>query len=171
MLRMIFLAPILGMLCILAGEADARSYPAGQDQDLAGETGPSPVHMIQPRSRPPETPAQRPGTIDSDRDGEISLAEANAHYSWLFNLLDQDHDGAIRKVEFVGTLELNKPDPAQRQAHRHRLGELFARLDGDGDAVILEGEFLAACDSHFSSSDADGDGRVSVWEFRSRRAL
>lgn len=126
--------------------------------------------MTRQRQDPPAAPS-RGYILDGDRDGTVSRAEADAHYSWIFAILDGDRDGLVRRPEFVGALDLKRRDPIRRQAQLERLGALFTRLDVDGDQQLRKSEFLGACNAHFITSDADGDGRVTVWEFRSKRPL
>jgi hypothetical protein len=47
---------------------------------------------------------------------------------------------------------------ARRQA-------IFERVDTDEDGVLSQHEFMGAGAQDFSDSDADGDGKVTIWEF------
>lgn len=160
MIRTIVVACLLSALSALPNPALARAYN-GPGVERAEDAG-----LVQPRPGAPQE-----ATLDSDRDGTVSRGEATAHYGWMFAFLDDDHDGDIKAAEFIEVLGNHRAEPARRRAHRTRLEELFRRLDADGDRKIDREEFLAACGAHFSTSDSDGDGEVSVQEFRSRRPL
>ncbi len=112
-------------------------------------------------------------SIDLDGDGVVTEEEARAYYTWLFNLLDRDGDGVVTKLEFIKALGPGRVQISlsERSARVERLGVLFLRLDKDGDEQITSAEFMGACDNHFASADADGDGIVTVEEFGSRRPL
>lgn len=111
--------------------------------------------------------------IDLDGDGAVSQEEARAYYAWLFKLLDRNGDGAITKLEFIKALGPGRMQISlsERTTKIERLGVLFSRLDKDGDEQIDGAEFMGACDNHFASADANGDGIVTLEEFGSRQAL
>jgi hypothetical protein len=170
MKRMIRDAAILTTICLLSTQGHARSSLPGDDATLARKSETSELRLI--RQQQDRQVAPRRGyVLDGDKDGTVSRAEANAHYSWVFTILDVDSDGRVRRTEFIDALDLGQRDPIRREAHLERLGTLFARLDTDGDHQVHRTEFLGACNAHFTTSDADGDGRVSVREFRSKRPL
>ena len=169
MVRKILTASLLSMSCLLVQGAEARTPHEAEVESSAA--GVRQAGLIQPRSKRSVAAAASPHLIDIDQDGAVSQDEATAHYAWLFGLLDVDGDRTVREAEFVDALDVRRPDPARREAHRARLGRMFARLDVDGDLLLHREEFLSACRVHFASSDNDGDGQVSVWEFRTRRPL
>jgi Ca2+-binding EF-hand superfamily protein len=47
---------------------------------------------------------------------------------------------------------------ARRQA-------IFEAVDSDRDGALSRQEFMHAGTRDFGSSDADGDGKVTIWEF------
>lgn len=117
--------------------------------------------------------AQQRSPIDLDGDGSISEEEARRYYRWIFTYLDSDRDGIVTKSEFVAVLAPRGAQlaSARREARLERLDVLFGRLDKDGDDQLAQREFMGACDDHFATADVDGDGEVSLYEFRSRRPL
>lgn len=150
----------------------ARPTDSGNDDLLARSIGPhAPNLMVRPGKDDRPSAPPRGYVLDDDDDGRVSRAEADAHYRWMFAILDVDRDGHVRRSEFVHALDTGRRDPIRREAQIERLRVLFARLDSDGDRLVMRPEFLEACRTHFSTSDADGDGEVSVWEFRSKRPL
>jgi hypothetical protein len=42
-------------------------------------------------------------------------------------------------------------------------------MDTDADGRVSQAEFMAAGQTRFVEADLDQDGKVTVWEFRSRR--
>ena len=168
MARLDILAGFLSIVCVatIGGQAHGRAQPGA---DL-GRT-PTNAALIQSPFQPAPLRAGRPYTLDRDGDGKVSRTEAEAHYDWLFGLLDRDQDNEIVKAEFEIALGSKQQEPARLEAHVARLETLFSRLDLDGDRVLIRAEFFDACGAHFSTSDADGDGQVTVVEFRSRRPL
>lgn len=91
---------------------------------------------------------------------------AGRHRARGFEALDLDGDGALGREEFALAVKFSRTsDGATRQQLRSKA---FGAFDQDGDGVLSEREFAAAGERHFADSDADGDGRVSIWEFIAR---
>ncbi len=66
---------------------------------------------------------------DTDNDGVISRAEAQAQASTMFERLDANEDG-----------KLDQSDRAERKEQRR--SKMFAALDGNGDGQISREEFM-----------------------------
>jgi Ca2+-binding EF-hand superfamily protein len=88
-------------------------------------------------------------TIDTDHDGTIDLAEANAAAIVLFDKLDTDKDGTLDIEELEG----------------HVTKEQLA-ADRDGDKKLSKAEYLALVEATFKAIDTDGDGTVDNKEFK-----
>lgn len=142
----------------------ATPHPGAPGLDLRGAT---PPHQEKREER-------AEGVLDLDGDGLVSEDEARRYYAWIFDLLDRDRDGGVVRAEFVDALLGTSPRGGDRErveGRIERLGTLFRRLDSDDDGRLTEAEFMRACHAHFVSSDDDGDGSVSVREFRSGQPL
>lgn len=101
---------------------------------------------------------------DTDGDGRISRAEAEAHHNKRFTEIDEDGDGNVSREVFVS----KKTDKIMRRMSREgieeRVGKRFDRIDQDGDHVLSLSEFSAKSASHFDRMDKDGDGFLSAGE-------
>lgn len=112
--------------------------------------------------------------IDADSDGMISVDEAATHGEDMFAMFDLDSDDAVTEEEFMEAA----PGPhwnarPWRQgggggAYRHR-AERFKSFDTDGDGKASRAEFIGSVKAAYDAADADGDGQVTVWEWRAQR--
>jgi calcium-binding protein CML len=125
-------------------------------------------------------------TFDLDGDGHLSAEELAAALSALGQVLgldearrlvasvDLNHDGVVDFDEFRALVE-PRPEGEDPSADAD---EAFAVLDTDGDGFLTADEIAAALrrggdrvsDAEIArivaAADADGDGRVSLGEFR-----
>lgn len=98
--------------------------------------------------------------LDTDGDGQISIAEATRNAAERTRAIDANGDGVITVQEV--------------QAHREKLraeraAARFAKLDSNGDGVVSAAEFTEAQTRKLKALDANGDGVVSAEEARSKR--
>lgn len=107
---------------------------------------------------------------DTDRDGVINNSEFAAHWyggpsvQQEFELNDRDVDGVISLEEYSAAEGPNHVDPVAwfRDADRN----LDALIDlGEMEAATI-GRRRALIDSSFSGFDSDGDGKLSLQEYR-----
>lgn len=92
--------------------------------------------------------------VDTDKDGRISKAEADAEGAKLFAKLDENSDGKIEGNEMP-------------QRHRARFGgKMFDRIDADQDGKVTKAEFQAAGDKFFQRLDKNGDGIIEKGEMQ-----
>jgi Ca2+-binding EF-hand superfamily protein len=112
--------------------------------------------------------------LDTDHDGRISAAEADADSAFdaAFGDMDADNDGFVSDSEYRALAKANMDNS---QGAEHAAGhstvvtrDVFSRLDTDGDGRISTTE--AALDAGFSgmlsAMDANNDGFVSQDEYR-----
>jgi EF hand len=117
--------------------------------------------------------------MDRDRDGRLSgpeflgaatgrslqAVDSFPHTRPLsFDAVDVDGSGALTPEEFLRanvarqTFAIGADGAAKRRS-------IFAAADANGDDALSKRELTEAGSRHFAGSDADGDGRVTIWEF------
>ena len=167
-MQLVILAVLAACFCLGNGVApQARVYEGGLSPTSALEARPARAGKWSAALL--RTPANRTLVADANGDGIVTRREAEDYYQAIFRLLDRDRDGAIDMVEFVEAL---RPRPGvSPQAQRERLTGLFIKLDKNRDQKLEKYEFMRACDHHYAIIDVDGDGEVTVEDFRSRPAL
>lgn len=95
--------------------------------------------------------------VDTDQDGKISKAEADAAGTKFFARLDDNGDGKIEDNEMP-------------QRHSARFGgKMFDRMDADQDGKVTKAEFQAAGEKMFQRMDKNGDGVVEKDEMQKPR--
>jgi Ca2+-binding EF-hand superfamily protein len=89
--------------------------------------------------------------LDSDNDGTINLAEAQAGGSKIFAKLNVDNDGTLDAKELAG-----------------RFGEAGIKAaDPDNDGTLDLKEYEAVVAERFKAADPDNDGTVDKKELKS----
>lgn len=100
------------------------------------------------------------GLIDTDGDGAVSRAEADAAGAALFARADGDGDGALTADELTAAALEHMRLMAERRA-AHAIG----RLDSDGDGALSLAEVEARLGDRpgrmFDRLDANGDDMVT----------
>lgn len=110
--------------------------------------------------------------MDQNGDGVLSDDEVASRHEEVFDALDADGDGTLTENEFLagaasayrGPRHLERKDRLE-QHRRNR----FSTMDRNRDGKVSQEEYMAAARDQFRASDLDKDGKVTVWEFRSRR--
>lgn len=108
--------------------------------------------------------------IDADSDGIVSASEASQHASAGFSLFDSDGDGAISEDEYLD----KAASPMSRG--RRNLERLFVNriarfkdMDSDSDESVTLAEFMAKAQASYTAADTNGDGTITVWEYRAQQ--
>ena len=99
---------------------------------------------------------------DTDGDGRVSRAEANAALDERFALLDTDGDGAISRDEIAQRRD------GRRERFAERGRERFAAADTDGDGALSLAELQAVnpnvTQERFEIMDTDANGLITADE-------
>jgi hypothetical protein len=106
--------------------------------------------------------------IDSNGDGIISDDEAATRHEEMFATFDFNDDGQVTLDEYM-SMQMGAGMGVwyeQRQAEKIKR---FETLDSDSDGILSQAEFMESGQQSFADSDRDGDGQVTVWEFRAQR--
>jgi hypothetical protein len=91
------------------------------------------------------------GTLDPDKDGTVSLAEAKAAADKKFDAIDTDHEGTVSPKE-------------AKDAIMH---SAFSKADPDKDGTVDKAEWAALVEQHFKAADQDHDGTLDAKELES----
>jgi Ca2+-binding EF-hand superfamily protein len=99
-------------------------------------------------------------TIDTDKDGKLSLAELETHRKAEFAAADSDADGALSADELAAR------QLAQFNATlADRTARMIDNKDSDGNGSLSEAEVgEGPGERHFARIDADNDGAISKEE-------
>jgi Ca2+-binding EF-hand superfamily protein len=115
---------------------------------------------------PPPGAAERWAALDTDGDGAVSQAEAQAGAPRMaenFGRLDADGDGRVTREE------MHAVRSKTREEHRARAEEHYRSADTNGDGSIDLAEAqngMPRAAEHFGKIDADGNGLLTREEMR-----
>ncbi|KEZ78935.1 EF-hand domain-containing protein [Salinisphaera hydrothermalis] len=107
-------------------------------------------------------------SADTNQDGKISRAEANAAQDRAFTKLDTNGDGTVDEKEFdAGQPGLPADATEQDKQRRHQvIASWFKHMDANGDGKISRSEYRKALQPYFDRLDTNGDGYISKDELR-----
>ncbi len=107
--------------------------------------------------------------IDANDDGEISDDEAAAQRESVFLAMDANDDGKLTEKEYMSVRmgQGEGRNKARRAARQEQKRQRFAPMDTDKSGEVSKAEWMAAGKQRFESADANKDGTVTPWEFRS----
>lgn len=113
--------------------------------------------LVVPTALPSAAFARSSGTertlkmVDTDKDGTIDLAEAQAAAGKVFDAAETDKDGTVDAQELKG--RLSKKD--------------LKAADTDSDGTLDRKEYLALVEQRFKAADPDNDGTLDARELKS----
>ncbi|AIQ92707.1 EF-hand domain-containing protein [Methylobacterium oryzae] len=88
--------------------------------------------------------------VDTDKDGTIDLAEAQAAAGKVFDAAETDKDGTVDAKELKG--RVSKTD--------------LKAADTDNDGTLDRKEYLALVEQRFKAADPDKDGTLDAKELK-----
>jgi Ca2+-binding EF-hand superfamily protein len=111
----------------------------------------------------PAPPAFDFAAMDSDGDGNITKAEAQAFATAQMTAIDTDNDGTLSAAELAAHHVARAAQSLQMRADA-RAAQMIKRLDTDGNGVLSLAEAQAAPQQGkmFDRMDADSDGVISA---------
>ncbi len=101
---------------------------------------------------------------DTDGDGRISRAEADAQRSKVFSEMDEDGDGAVSRDLFVSRKTDKIMERMSREGIEKRVGRQFDKIDQDGDKTLSWDEYNSRGEKRFGRNDRDHDGFIGRGE-------
>ncbi|GJD33492.1 EF-hand domain-containing protein [Methylobacterium aerolatum] len=109
-----------------------------------------PATLPQPAAARSGGAAKSLKAIDTDNDGTIDLAEAQAAGKATFERLDTDRDGSVDTKELQGRISKKEMKMA----------------DPDNDKSVDQKEYDALVAERFKAADPDGDGKLDAKELK-----
>lgn len=76
---------------------------------------------------------------------------------------------ALGGTALAGTAYAAHDQAATPARHHHGHGDMFAKLDANGDGVITRAEAIAAADADFAKNDTNGNGQITRDEVKAQR--
>ncbi|MGO4213945.1 EF-hand domain-containing protein [Terriglobus sp. YAF25] len=120
--------------------------PGGPGSPGGGPGGPPPRIVLQ--------------ALDTDHDGQLSLAEIAAASAGLLSL-DVNHDGQLTSLEYLP----NQADPKANNADE--MAQRLMAFDKNGDGVLTRDEVPERMAGIFARADKNGDGKINADELKS----
>ena len=96
---------------------------------------------------------------DRDNDGYLVADEVIGYELKLMKRADKNGDGKLSLREFIAGIPLDQPEEIDRYRRR------FKAMDGDHDGYVTPAEMTAFYRFLLTTSDTNGDGRVSLQEW------
>lgn len=113
----------------------------------------------------PAAAKPQPVNIDTNKDGKISLSEAEALATDQFALYDADKDGKMSLAEYRKPLDMvakmKKFNAAKKAEEEKVIKSSFTRMDNDSNGSISKDEFLSDAKLRHQTMDLDKDGFVT----------
>ena len=130
------------------------------------------------------------GNFDTNKDGQISVVEANGRLAKHFDKIDTDGNDLISKAEFAEMQKMKKARESKKptfadfdtnndgsissaefeamkqmkKGQRHQKVD-FAKVDANQDGKITKDEAKGGLLKHFDKIDSDKNGSISTTEF------
>lgn len=99
--------------------------------------------------------------MDTDGDGFVTHAEANAAGEAKFARADTNHDGFLTAAELTAA---NAADGSNAKHAKMAASAWITKSDTDGDGQLTVAEASAAGNAMFNQMDTDHDGKITQAE-------
>lgn len=103
--------------------------------------------------------------MDANKDGMVSKDEWTAFQEKTFSALDADKSGALDEKEFMAAGSKPVTFATAGYARGLRTGEMFKKLDANGDGKVSHDEFLSYQQKIFEMMDTGKKGMVGPTDF------
>jgi len=100
---------------------------------------------------------QRFARADANGDGAVTADEYIAAARKLYAEFDTKHDGKVTAAEIEAS-------PHTQERAVHVADRMVRHMDGNGDGVVAQDEFMAAAQKRFARIDRNGDGFIDAGE-------
>jgi hypothetical protein len=112
--------------------------------------------------------------VDTDHDGFIEAAEAQAFAAARFDKLDKAHRGYLTLDDWEASLRraLDRASETRRPRLERALSgreAAFRAMNKAGDGKLTKAEFLADSAARFAAADTNRDGKLSLDELRTAK--
>ncbi|MEM7445600.1 MAG: EF-hand domain-containing protein [Pseudomonadota bacterium] len=131
---------------------------------LASERGDRGGERHGHRGSPEERVTMIMERFDADGDGQITVEEVEAYRAARFEAADTNGDGVIDEAEFQAAAEARAMERVAERA-----GEMFARIDEDGDGQLTQDDVSGREGRLFEHADENGDGILTEDELLNER--
>lgn len=91
--------------------------------------------------------------MDTDGDGNVSMAEFSANSAEMFQKADTDGDERVTREEMRAAYKRHRQERCRERSERR-----FEKLDADGDGWLSREEFLGRCAPKADKADAGDKG-------------
>lgn len=99
---------------------------------------------------------------DANKDGMITLEEAQAAATKQFDQFDRTKDGAVDKADF---------DAMKKEMTDYRVKRFIHAYGADKDGKVTKDQFFAKARERFASMDRNNDGTIGRDEMPGRRGM
>ena len=97
--------------------------------------------------------------------------ESSAYLEWMFRRSNTNGNGTLSPREFAAVEKTgpNDTNKARMRSESRRIAQYWASTDTNGDGRMTKTEFMALAERRFKEMDANGDAKISSFEYRAAK--